>query len=391
VALTGRFTLLLAILLAIAVPSVALWSWNRVGQGTVRSAKVRRWTWRATVLLMSQLSAVLLVGVLVNDAGNFYSSWLELFGEKHTVRQSVAAPGNQDRALRAELDRARATGHGLVVRLPIPGARSGITASGLVYLPIQYGMPAYAHRAFPVVELIAGSPGTPKTWTHALDVANVLDREIAAGRSLPFIAVMPSQDVAGGRDTECVDVVGGPKMETYLTTDVRSVVTHAYRTSRAPGSWALMGYSSGGYCATNLAMRHPGMFSAAVSIAGYARPAHDHQTGELFGHDARLRDLNTPIWYVTHVAPPDVALLLMSSAQDAATYNDAHAMAAAARAPLSVTLVSLRHGGHNFEVWRAEEPVAFAWVSAHLTAPLTPPPVIDNTPAVVVTGTRNHR
>jgi hypothetical protein len=56
---------------------------------------------------------------------------------------------------------------------------------------------------------------------------------------------------------------------------------------------------------------------------------------------------------------------------------------------LSVTLVSLRHGGHNFEVWRAEEPGAFAWVSAQLTAPLTPPPVIDNTPPVVATDRRH--
>lgn len=389
-ALTGRFTLLLAILLAMAVPSIALFSWNRVGRGERRSAKVQRWTWRGTVLFASQLSAVFLVGVLVNDSGNFYSSWLELLGEKHTLQHTVAAPGSQDRALRSELDRARASGHGLVVPLKIPGVRSGIAAyTALVYLPIQYGMPAYADRTFPVVELIAGSPGTPKTWTHALDVANVLDREIASGSSLPFIAVMPSQEVAGGRDTQCVDVVGGPKMETYLTADVRSVITHAYRASRQPGSWAVMGYSSGGFCATNLAMRHPGLFAAAVSVAGYARPAHDHQTGELFGHNTRLRNQNTPLWRAAHVAPADTALLLMSSAQDRATYNDARAMAAAARPPLSVTLVSLRHGGHNFEVWRAEEPVAFAWVSARLTAPLTPPPIIDNTAPVVVTGNRH--
>jgi enterochelin esterase-like enzyme len=391
VALTGRLTLLLAILLAIAVPAVALASWNRIGRGTRRSAQVGRWTWRATVLLASQVSAVLLVGVLINDAGNFYSSWLELLGEKHSLRTTVAAPGSQDHVLRAELDRARLSGHGLVVPLKIPGARSGVAAyTAMVYLPMQYGMPAYANRTFPVVELIAGSPGTPKTWTHALDVGNVLDREIASGQALPFIAVMPSQEVAGGRDTQCVDVVGGPRMETYLTADVRSVITHAYRASRQPGSWAVMGYSSGGFCATNLAMRHPGMFVAAVSIAGYARPAHDHQTGELFGHDPVLRDQNTPIWRAAHLPPPNVALLLLSSAQDPATYNDARAMAAAARPPLSVTLVSLRHGGHNFEVWHAEEPVAFAWVSARLTAPLTPPPIIDNTAPVVVTTT-SHR
>jgi S-formylglutathione hydrolase FrmB len=183
-----------------------------------------------------------------------------------------------------------------------------------------------------------------------------------------------------------VNVVGGPEVETYLTADVRAVITRAYRASTQHGSWAVMGYSSGGFCATNLAMRHPDLFAAAVSIAGYARPAHDHQTGELFGHDVTLRDRNTPIWRATHLPPPDMALLLMSSAQDRGTYDDAHAMAAAARPPLSVTLVSLRHGGHNFEVWRAEEPVAFAWLSAHVTAPLAPPPVIDNTQPIVVTS-----
>jgi len=33
-----------------------------------------------------------------------------------------------------------------------------------------------------------------------------------------------------------------------------------------------------------------------------------------------------------------------------------------------------------------EELVAFAWASAHLTAPLAPAPVIDNTNPVVVTS-----
>lgn len=389
-ALTGRVTLLLAILIAIVVPGVALYSWNRIGRGARRSAKALRWTWRSTILFASQLSAVILVAVVVNDAGNFYTSWLELLGEKHSLQHTVASPGSQDRALRHELERARAAGHGLVVKLEIPGTASGIGSfSGLVYLPIQYGMPQYQHRKFPVVELVAGSPGSPKSWTHALGVAQVLDQEIAAGRSLPFIAVMPSQEVAGRRDTQCVDVVGGPKVETYLTTDVRTVVMRAYRASSQPGAWALMGYSSGGYCATNLAMRHPDMFGAAVSIAGYAHPAHDHQTGELFGHNATLRDQNTPLWRAAHLPPPDVALLLMTSAEDKLSDADAHAMAAVARAPLSVALVSLRHGGHNFEVWRAEEPVAFGWLSAHLIAPLTPPPVIDNTSPVVVTSQRH--
>ena len=305
-ALTGRTTLILAVLLALAMPSLVLFAWSRVGRSSSRAAKIRRWTVRGGLVLGAQLSAVILAGVLVNDAGNFYTSWLELLGEKHTVRNVVAVPGSQDAVLRAKLARARAQGRGLVTQISIPGTspRFG-TFSALVYLPAQYGLPEYAHRVFPVVELIAGSPGTPKTWTESLHVAQILDREIAAGRSSPFIAVMPSQDVAGRRDTQCVNVVHGPNVEMYLTLDVRNVITRAFRASTQSREWALMGYSSGGFCATNLAMRHPESFSAAVSIAGNGHPAHDSQTGELFGKDPALRDLNTPIWRASPPPAPE--------------------------------------------------------------------------------------
>ena len=235
VALTGRVTLILAVLLAMAMPSLALFAWNRVGRSSSRAAKIRRWTVRGGLVLGAQLSAVILAGVLVNDAGNFYTSWLELLGEKHTVRNVVAVPGSQDAVLRAKLARARAEGRGLVTQISIPGTSPKFgTFSALVYLPAAVRMPEYAHRVFPVVELIAGSPGTPKTWTQSLHVAQILDREIAAGRSSPFIAVMPSQDVAGRRDTQCVNVVHGPNVEMYLTLDVRTVITHSFRAS--PGA-----------------------------------------------------------------------------------------------------------------------------------------------------------
>jgi len=385
-ALTGGLTVLLAILFAAALPVATVLFWNRVDPTSGRASRWRRGAWRGSLLFGTQLSAVILVAVLVNDAGRFYSSWLELLGEHHSVHPAVSVAGNQDEALRSKLALARAQGHGTVVSLKIPSTSRGVgTFAAFVYLPIQYGMPGYEHHTFPVVELIAGSPGTPATWTTSLGIAGVLDAEIKAGRSLPFIAVMPTADVAGGRDTQCVDVVHGPDVERYLTADVRTAITHAYRTSTYRGSWGLMGYSSGGFCATNLAMRHPDMFDASVSIAGYDRPAHDHQTGELFGHNNALRDQNTPTWRATHLPPPNVALLLISSTQDTNTASDAHALAAAAKPPLSVTLLTLSHGGHNFEVWRAEEPVAFAWLSTRLTAPLAPPPIIDNTQPVLVT------
>ncbi len=384
-ALTGPWTVLIAFVLCFTMPILALVFWNRVGHSASRWAPWRRWTLRGILVFGSQLTAVALVAVLVNDSGRFYSSWLELLGEKHSVTHTAQLPGNQDQILQRQLAAAR--GKGVLTKVTIPGIRSGIgNVSALVYVPMQYGMPSYQQRSFPVVELIAGSPGTPQTWTDSLHVAQILDAEIAAGRSEPFIAVMPSQDVAGPRDTQCVNVVGGPAVDTYLTTDVRTAITHAFRATTNRAGWSLMGYSSGGFCATNLAMRHPDVFSSAVSIAGTAKPAHDHQTGDLFGHNVALQNENTPIWRAEHLPPPNIALLLMSSSEDPATRRDAQLMASAAKSPLSVTLISLSHGGHNFEVWQAEEPVAFAWISAHLIPPLAPPPVIDHIAPVQVTS-----
>jgi hypothetical protein len=108
-----------------------------------------------------------------------------------------------------------------------------------------------------------------------------------------------------------------------------------------------MGYSSGRFCATNLAMQHPDMFAASVSIAGDVRQAHDHQTGELFGHNSGLRDENAPIWRPRHLPLPDLPLLPMSSPQDSHTDRDAHALAAAAKPRLSVALATLRHSAHT--------------------------------------------
>lgn len=43
-----------------------------------------------------------------------------------------------------------------------------------------------------------------------------------------------------------------------------------------------MGYSTGGFCAVNLAIRHPDQFSAAVSLSGYFHAVTDNSTGDIY-------------------------------------------------------------------------------------------------------------
>ena len=370
-ALTGRLTLIVVGLLWLAAVIGTLTVWGRIS----RAGRLR-WLWRGSLIVACQVTAIALVGVVVNDANTFYTSWRELLGEHHNVSTTAATPGGQDAVLDARLKEAAAKGQGLVVPVHIPGPVSHLPAfRGYVYLPPEYSSPSFANRDFPVIELLAGSPGTPRTWLQGLHVASIFDAQIKAGHSEPFVAVIPDIDIAGGRDTECLNIARGPQVETYLTTDVRSWMMRQFRVSSDP--WSLMGYSSGGYCAINLAMRQPSLYHSAVSIAGYDRPYQDSQTGNLFGNDEPLRDLNTPIWRATHLPPPDISILMLSTKQDPGTSHAAQELTAAARAPMEVTTIELRHGGHNFEVWRDELPVALGWLSRHSPPPLTPVPVID--------------
>ena len=381
-ALTGRLTLILAILLWLGSVGVTLAVWTRGS----RTGAVR-WARRAGLVAVCQLTAVALVAVMINDANSFYSSWRELLGEHHRVTTTAALPGQQDAVLTGKLHDAGMHGQGLLVPVRIPGPSSHLPAlHGYVYLPPQYGSPAFAKRDFPVIELLAGSPGTPRTWQQGMHIESILNSEIASGRAEPFVAVIPDVDVAGGRDTECLNIARGPQVETYLTSDVRAMMTHNFRVGSQGRDWSVMGYSSGGYCAINLAMRHPDLFTSAVSIAGYDRPYQDAQTGNLFGKDAQARNLNTPIWRATHLPLPDISVLMLASAEDPGTTRSATELSVAARSPMSVTRITLRHGGHNFEVWRAELPVALAWLSRQLPPPLAPEPVIDGVRPITTTG-----
>jgi pimeloyl-ACP methyl ester carboxylesterase len=370
--LTSGSTLVVAVLLAVLAPLLCAAVWDRMPR-----RRWLRWLSRVAMVATCQVLALLVGGLALNDTYGFYTSWSELFG---TSVRSVAVPvpqGRLDRSDAAQIHSAFLAGHGLVLPWVIPGPASGVPAQrALVYLPAAYGDPAAQAARFPVVELLYGFPSSPKAWVHNLGLQHLLDALIRSERSVPFIAVMPTQNVALPRDTQCVNVVGGPRVETYLTTDVRRAALQNLRALPDRSGWTIMGFSAGGYCATNLAMRHPELFSAAVALSGYARPSHDRLTGELFGGNIALRNDNTPLWRARH-RPVPMSLLLLTSRQDHQSYTETVQLAAAARPPLKVWTVILHHGGHNLAVVTAMLPTAFGWLSRQVGAPLAPLPSLD--------------
>jgi enterochelin esterase-like enzyme len=365
--LTSSATLAAGALLAIAAPLACLLLWNRLGR--------RSWlrmSARTALLLACQASAVLLVGLILNRQYVFYTSWSELFGGPTLTSTATSVPMHRaDHTYARRLTVAFHRGQGTVIPWTIPGRSSGLPAlPAFVYLPAAYGDPAAKATMFPVVELLDGVPGSPKTWLGPMRLKSILDARIASGQSLPFVAVMPTQNVELPRDTQCVNVVGGPQVDTYLTEDVYRSVVSGLRVDRDRSGWGLMGYSTGGYCAVNLAMRHPDLYSAAVSLSGYSRPATDPSVVNLFDGNAALRDRNTPVWEAAHWGGHRLSVLAIASRHDGASYRDTVRLAAAAHSPLDISTVLLAAGGHNTGLWSALEPTAFNWLSHQLTPPL---------------------
>ena len=237
----------------------------------------------------------------------------------------------------------------------------------MIYLPPQYFQPRYAQTRFPVVLIMPGYPGNPKLYLTLLPVPQIMQREVQAGRAKPFIAVLIKETVVPPRDTECANVVNGPQVETFLAQDVQTQLSHVLRTRTDRQGWAMMGDSTGGFCAVKMVMQNPTLYGSAVGLSGYYNALLDHTTGSLYGGSARLRNENSPLWRLQHLPAPPVAVLATISAQER-TYPQTAAFVRAARAPMEVSSIVAPTGGHNTRNWGAMLPRAMDWLSQQFAA-----------------------
>ena len=331
----------LVILIAVAAALVAatMLLWNRWP---------RWWAFpmRLLCLLLVMASGVVVAADVVNRSYGFYSSLDDLLGR---VPAQVVLP---------------ASAKGRIVQVRLGGARSGVTRDALVYLPAAYFQPSQARRRFPVLELFHGYPGNPRDWVRGMRLGQVLDAEIASGSLPPLIAVIPADDDPG-RDSECVDAVNGQRDETYLAVDVPADIGRDFRALHTPHGWAAAGYSTGGFCAVNIALHHPNRYAAAASLSGYYTAIVDGTTGDLYRGNAAARRWNSPQWLVRH-RRVSVPLYLVASRGDPEAMRAMLAMRRAAPTRLPLVTASFPSGGHNFRVWYAASLAAFEWLGAHL-------------------------
>lgn len=260
-------------------------------------------------------------------------------------------------ALKAEPTR----GSGRVVRLQLPGARSGITRKGFVYLPPQYFEPAFAHTSFPVVELLHGDPGDPSGWVYALQVPDVLDRAIDSGAIGPMIVVMPAT-FDGKHGQDCVDAPHGQRDATYLTTDVAADLEHDFRVLPQGANWAIGGLSDGGFCAASLALQHPGSYGAVMSLDGFYSTDSDLAVlNKIFGAGSPLIKANDPSQLAVDVRASLPRFWIMSGSGDLADSWNAQYFKEVVTTREPIEYVVVRGGRHTPAAWRAALPSMFTW------------------------------
>ncbi|MET8177380.1 alpha/beta hydrolase-fold protein [Streptomyces sp. NPDC005336] len=372
--LTSNNIVIVAVVAAVLVFAATIWLWPRLaGRGVTLVLG------RVGMLLATQLTVFAAFGLFANQSFGFYGSWSDLFGTENEPGVVVDhdTPGTRVRVTDTRhmtMDGGSAPRvAGRIEKVNIQGPVSGIASPAYIYLPPEYFQPEYAKRAFPAALVLTGYPGTTEALINGLKYPQNSHKLVKEGKMQPIILVMMRPTVAPPRDTECMDVPGGPRTETFFTRDLPKAVSEHYRVGKQARNWGVIGNSTGGYCALKMAMRHPDAFSVAVGLSPSYKAPTDATTGDLFGGSTRLERENDLMWRLDHKPAPPVSLLVSSSEHGEKNYRDTVRFVNKVKRlnrrgePTRISSMILGTGGHNFNTWKREVPGALEWLGSRLS------------------------
>ena len=341
-------------------------------------------TARFSTIFLIQALALTSMGVTINRSGEFYSSWSDLFGAQGQYQKIALSPTDLAQISVEEIHSAKKTNGGsLIFRKVIKGAASGI--ANVVYVvaspKVAKSLESSAHsigNSYQVVELFPGTPGVPQTWIGTLDGITTMEDLENNGKIPPTIAVIPAINVQPGHDTECLDFAFGAHVETWVTKDMKTFMqTFMGIDNRL---WSSFGYSTGGWCAAEVAVLHQDQYSEGVSLAGYFKPLLS------VGLSKREKSyLNSKYDLISHLkhGPRNTKLMIIASLKDRFANSAAQKFIQSANALIPIKYIPIPSGGHNIKVWKPFIASGFLWISG---ANNLQTPVIQ--PAPSPTGTK---
>lgn len=137
-----------------------------------------------------------------------------------------------------------------------------------LYLPPGY---EESQKLYPVVFLLSGfgSSGfmafNEQGFSESFDQR--MDRLIASKQIQPMVVVLPDcmTDYGG---SQYVNSAATGRYQDYIITEIVPFIKANFKVAEAALQWSLMGKSSGGFGALNLAMHYPEIFGIAASHSG---------------------------------------------------------------------------------------------------------------------------
>lgn len=265
-----------------------LWLWIALAgiAATVLTLGWRRapnW-WRGAALLalpLCVLSAALVVNLWVGYSPTVQTAWNQV--------TSAPLPDQTDRAtVRALAAKKTRPQRGKVVPVVIPADSSHFNhREEFVYLPPEW-FDSSPPPPLPTVMMIGAEFNTPADWIRVGNAVNTVDSFAAAHHGEAPVLVFVDSNGSFKNDTECVNGSRGNAAD-HLTKDVVPYMVSNFGVSPDRSNWGVVGWSTGGTCAVDLATMHPEMFSAFVDIAGdlFPNAGNKAQTiARLFGGSA---------------------------------------------------------------------------------------------------------
>lgn len=156
----------------------------------------------------------------------------------------------------------QATAEGTVLENQIYRSQAlGEVREYTIYLPPGYET---SQQRYPVIYFLHGYGGEDTDWISLGNLNDILDRLIAARHIPHLIVVMPDGDNSWWVN----NFTNTQRYADMVIEDLIPFIDGTYRTIPVRGSRAIAGLSMGGYGALSLAMQHPDLFVAAVSLSG---------------------------------------------------------------------------------------------------------------------------
>jgi enterochelin esterase-like enzyme len=337
---------------------------------------------RMTAACLAFVTAMVFGVLTVNRYYDYYPTWGAMMAD--LTHQGVgAASGVPEVKLESGVQSGTLDGssgdlelaqrQGYLLRLNVTGQRSRITRAVFVYLPPQYFQPAYQAYRFPAIELIHGEPGEPQDWITVVGVTQTFGRMLEDKLAQPAVLVMPDANGGPRISLQCLNQAGGAQDLTYLAVDLPAQIARTLRVLPPGAGWGVAGYSEGGFCAANMALRYPHRYGFAGVLSGYFTPEDNQLAGgrlvSPFGGNGRLRDQNTPLDEIR--ALPTAAVIprfwLAAGSADGQAVADTQAFLQDLRPRQpDVALTLTPGGGHTMTTWRAEIPLMLTWMTRGL-------------------------